>query len=532
MAKTVNCPNCDAPLALDPSRPTLHCDYCKIDVTNPAHKSAIVGATPRKGKAGLIVGIAVGGVLVLGGGLVGWLMLGSDPLPLPAAPTETVSTSPATPPPAPKPAGPRIKQILSTKDLTGDGIGDLAFSSFDNPKVGGLEQGGLGLLDGKDGKLLWHKTYPTDSRAKGTRTACHGVLVVQDNTRSIIAFEGQSGAQRWRLTLSDYVRYSGAPAGTQERPACLFATIDRAINAVDVKAGKLLWRKEVKSPRGLMEVQAGADTVLLRRSKLALDLFSGEARETGIKESRRTPPLWRSSLVLAGAHGYHRLPRSRAKVNVHRAKDWKKLGQVKLPGTESPLSLYPQGGRLLVFNAFRPPVKLSLLDGTQLTGPVEVTADEKVLQARLVGETILMLTATYKGTRKTTLRAYDLELNALWNAQLDASGKTIKFNTSGPNFGGLGGRTSGSAKIAATEGLLMMELAPANQQARISVRDLRSGKVLGEITLPVAKRWERARLHWIRTGPKRAFVRANFSGDDITALDPATRKVVWTYAVR
>jgi outer membrane protein assembly factor BamB len=416
--------------------------------------------------------------------------------------------------------------VLGTIDLTGDKVGDLAFAGSEGAKPDGTKPCYVGLIDGTNGKVAWHKEFLGHNKIRMLGAECHGMIVVQDNTRSIVAYEGKNGAQRWRLTLSDFIGSTGIWSAGTTQPVCLFATVDKQVAVVDVRSGKLLWRKETKTPWGRHGIKVGDSVALFPRQRIAAALMTGEEHELPLVGPDRRPISIMGSFAVAGEHFYYR-PSKKTEIQVYDARSWKRVARIAAPA-KLRAHLYPVGRNvMLVTSISKPAAHIALISGTRMAGSVQLPDDEVISQIRSREDVIVLLTVTAKGTKRTTVRVYDLELKQLWEAQLDDSGRSFQLVGYGPNFGG----TSGGGRVIVSGKVMLIERGPdAEHRAVITTRRLHTGEVLGELRLPVRSRRKRhASLRLFRGGERRAFAQYSFGGDEIVAIDPDARKVVWTY---
>jgi|GEM_PF-2360477 len=213
MLRTILCPKCGAPVALDDAQASALCTYCGTKSFATSPRGGGVVAAPRAGGASLIIAIfAV--AMVAAGGAAGAIMLTAAP-PVPPTPTpnpsmvELAPAPPATiplPVTAPTPPRPITKAVQGVTPLVSDVDGNqqpeliVAIRST----LGDTTTEHFAVFDPRTGAER-ARTPALDDLSAQLAAARGGRLVLAGSRGQLTAYDLVSGDQQWTTTLGDRV---------------------------------------------------------------------------------------------------------------------------------------------------------------------------------------------------------------------------------------------------------------------------------------------------------------------------------------
>lgn len=156
----------------------------------------------------------------------------------------------------------------------------------------GSENAVLFALNDKTGEVIW--VVETDGEVIASPVVDEGLVIIQTGSGSLIAFDVQTGEQRWiqsselpALTL----RGNNSPITTNG--AAIYGRSDGKLAAVFLANGRLIWEVSVAKPKGANDIDRLVDVngqAVARGTEVYTSAFNGELLAVELRSGK---VLWK-----------------------------------------------------------------------------------------------------------------------------------------------------------------------------------------------------------------------------------------------
>lgn len=193
--------------------------------------------------------------------------------------------------------------VIWTQDLSKQAVFN-RFDDADNALLSGGIAAGYGMvfvgsenavlfaLNDKTGEVIWQ--VKTDGEVIASPVVDEGLVIIQTGSGSLIAFDVQSGEQRWiqsselpALTL----RGNNSPITTNG--AAIYGRSDGKLAAVFLANGRLIWEVSVAKPKGANDIDRLVDVngqAVARGTEVYTSAFNGELMAVELRSGK---VLWK-----------------------------------------------------------------------------------------------------------------------------------------------------------------------------------------------------------------------------------------------